>query len=219
MKKVFSLVPALLFFSTTFLFAQKAGERNEKSPAGEGNAVVIELEGQAKNVEDVMKRKFSKVKGKSEKGFEAFTGVVFSEISANTLDIYYKVEKKDDTHSKIILFLSQGYNNFMSSKDFPSEISNGIKLLDGMVTEVRKYELELAISAQTKVVEEAVKTQEKLVAENEDLVKELEKLQKEIEENKTDTENNIKTQEEQKKAIEDQKKVLDELKNKLGQVK
>jgi regulator of replication initiation timing len=219
MKKILTLLPLLLMLGATAGFAQKARESNEKSPAGEGNAVVIELEGQAKNVEDVMKKKFSKLKGKSEKGFEAFTGVIYSEISANTIDIYYKVEKKDETHSKIIMFLSQGYNNFMSSKDFPSEISNAIKLLDGMIAEVRKYELELAIAAQTKVVEDEVKTQEKLVEENEDLVKEKEKLTKELEENKTSTETNVKTQEEQKKKIEDQKKVLTELQGKLGQVK
>lgn len=219
MKKIATLIPLLLLMTAVSLNAQKARESNEKSPAGEGNAVVIELEGQAKNVEEVMKRKFSKLKGKSDKGFEAFTGVIFSEISSNTIDIYYKVEKKDETHSKIIMFLSQGYNNFMSSRDFPGEIGNAIKMLDAMIVEVRKYELELAIAAQTKVIEDEVKEQEKLVGENEDLVKEKEKLQKELEENKTETENNVKAQEEQKKVIEDQKKVLDDLKNKLSQVK
>lgn len=218
MKKLTSLFLALVF-SAGFLFAQKADESNEKSPTGgNGNAVSIELEGQAKNVEDVLKEKFKKLKGKGEKGFEAFKGQIFPEISNDMLDIYYRVEDKGNNKAKVIIFLSKGYDNWLTSTENGAEINNAKKMLDKLIAEVRKYELQLAIDAQTKVVEAAIKAQEELVKDGEDLVKEQEKLQKELEQNKVDQETNKKAKEDQVKKIEEQKKLLEGFKSDLGKV-
>lgn len=218
MKKAF-LLPALLLIGT-WMFGQKASEGTEKSPLGtDGKCIVIDLEAQGKNVEAVLNDKFKKLKGKKEKGFEAYKAQIFSEISSNTLDYYWKVDTKGDNKTKVLFFMSTGYDNWLNPNDHASEINNAKKMLDALVAEVRTYELNLAIDAQTKVLEGAIKEQEKLVKENEDLKAELDKLQKEIEENKKNTETNVKSQEAQKKVVEDQKKVLDELQKQLGQVK
>lgn len=213
------LLPVLLLIGT-WVFGQKATEGTEKSPLGtDGKCIVIDLEAQGKNVEAVLSDKFKKLKSKKEKGFEAYKAQIFSEISSNTLDYYWKVDTKGDNKTKVLFFMSTGYDNWLNPNDHASEINNAKKMLDALVAEVRSYELGLAIAAQTKVVEDALKEQEKLVKENEDLKAELDKLQKEIEENKKETETNVKTQETQKKVVEDQKKVLDELQKQLGQVK
>lgn len=218
MKKIL-LFTAMLMMMFTASWAQKSSQSKAKSPLGsEGSCLVVELQGQKKNVEDVLKAKFKKLKGKKEKGYDAFKAQVFSEISSNTLDIYYKVETKKDDQSKVILFLATGYDNWLNMQDHSSELNNAMKMMDKLAAEVRAYELNLAIEAQTKVVEEALKTQEKNVKELEKLGKDLEKLQKEIEENKSDQEENKKMQEEQKKTIETEKKTLDELQKELGKV-
>lgn len=218
MKKVI-LLPALLLIST-WMFGQKATEGTEKSPLGtDGKCIVIDLEAQGKNVEAVLSDKFKKLKSKKEKGFEAYKAQIFSEVSSNTLDYYWKVDTKGDNKTKVLFFMSTGYDNWLNPNDHASEINNAKKMLDALVTEVRTYELNLAIEAQTKVLEGAIKEQEKLVKDNEGLKAELDKLQKEIEENKKNTEANVKSQEAQKKVVEDQKKVLDELQKQLGQVK
>lgn len=213
------LFSAMLLLCTG-MFAQKATEGTEKSPLGtDGKCLVIDLEAQGKNVEAVLNEKFKKLKGKKEKGFESYKAQIFSEVSSNTLDYYWKVDTKGDNKTKVLFFMSTGYDNWLNPNDHASEINNAKKMLDALITEVRTYELNLAIDAQTKVLESAVKEQEKLVKENESLKSDLDKLQKEIEENKKATETNVKTQETQKKVVEDQKKVLDELQKQLGQVK
>lgn len=217
--KKFSLVATLLMLLFSAGWAQKSTEASEKSPLGtDGKCLVVELEGQQKNVESVLADKFKKLKGKKEKGFEAFKAQIFTEISANTLDIYYKVETKKENQSKVILFLATGYDNWLNPNDHATELNNAKKMLDGLAAEVRRYELNLAIEAQTKVVEGALKTQADLEKDLAKLGSDLEKLQQEIEENKKDQEENKKTQEEQKKTIEAEKKTLEELQKQLGQV-
>jgi valyl-tRNA synthetase len=218
MKKI-SLIATLLMLLFTASWAQKAAEGTEKSPLGtDGKCLVVELEGQQKNVEAVLEAKFKKLKGKKEKGYEAFKAQVFPEISSSMLDIYYKVETKKENQSKVILFLATGYDNWLNANDNASELNNAKKMLEGLAAEVRTYELNLAIEAQTKVLEGAVKTQGDLEKDLAKLGSDLEKLQKEIEENKKNQELNKKTQEEQKKVIETEKKTLDELQKQLGQV-
>lgn len=219
MKKYY-LLSALFLLLGSAVFAQQASEGSTKGPLGdEGKCLMIQLEAQEKNVEDVLKQKFKKLKRSSSKGYEAFTAQIFPEISSQTLDIYYKVVGKKKDNVTVYLFLSTGYDNWLTQQDHSQELNNAKQMLEGLIKEVKLYELGLAIAAQTKVVEGAVKEQEKLVKENEKLKKDLEKLQKEIEENKAETEENLKTQEEQKKTIESEKKTLDELQKELGKVK
>jgi hypothetical protein len=219
MKKIF-LISLLALFSAFSAWAQKSNEANEKSPLGEnGPAIVIEFEGQAKNVEDVLADKFKKLKSSKTKGFVAMEGQIFTEIGPDMMDIYYKVEKGKENQAKVVMFLSKGYNNWMTGSTNPAEVGNAKKMLDNLVSEVRKYELGIAIAAQEKVLDGATKDQEKLVKDGEGLVKDHQKLEEELAKNKENQELNKKAQEDQKKVIEEEKKVLDELKKKLGSVK
>jgi uncharacterized protein YycO len=214
-----SIILVLLPLTFGYGWAQKAAEATEKSPLGiDGKCLVVELEGQQKNVEAVMEAKFKKLKGSKAKGYEAFKAQVFPEISSNILDIYYKVETKKEIQSKVILFLSTGYDNWLNPQDHASEINNAKKMLESLAVEVRTYELNMAIDAQTKVLEGAVRTQADLEKDLSKLASDLEGLQRQVEENKKNQESNRKSQEEQKKIIENEKKTLSELQKQLGQV-
>lgn len=220
MNKKIYLIPFLLLLGGSFLFGQKAAEQNEKFAKGiDGAAVVITCPGDKKNVEDVMKKELKDAKGKggSTKGWDKCEECSWPAVSDKTLDYYWKVEKAGDDQSKIFVMTSFGNNNFLSSKDDAQAINNLKKFLEDMVEKIRTYELELAIAAQNKVLEDEMKAQEDLVKDHEKLVKDKEKLEKELEENKQDQENNKKAQEEQKKKIEAEKKTLSELQKKLGQ--
>lgn len=217
--KKFYLIPFFFAFLTAFTFAQKSTEGSEKSPMGDnGTAIVIQIEAQKKNIEDVLDDKFKKLKSGKQKGFVAMQGQIFSEISPDMLDYYYKVDGKDG-EAKVVFFMSKGYDNWMTSQTNPQEVGAMKKMLETLVTEVRRYELGIAIEAQEKVVEGAMKDQEKLVKDGEGLVKDQQKLEEELAENKEEQEQNKKDQEEQKKKIEEEKKVLAELQKKLGGVK
>lgn len=217
MKKTIAFAAIFSLF-TTFSFAQKASESNETFSKGvTGSAITITCEGQAKNVETVMKKKFKEAKGKntSTKGWSGVTGAVWSELSPKTLDYFFKVEKAGNDQSTIKVMISHGNDNFISSKEDAQAMNNCKTMLEGMVSEIRLYELGLAIAAQEKVVEGAEKDLEKLVKEGEDLVKDQGKLEEELAENKKDQETNKGDQEAQKKEIETQKKLLQELQAKM----
>lgn len=218
MKKIFLLPVLLTLFSLT-VWGQKTSEGSEKSPLGDsGPCLIVEVEGQRDNVEDVMKDKFKKLKTGKKKGYVTMEKQLYEEISSTTIDLYYKVEKSGDNNSKVIMFLSTGYDNWMTSTTHANEINNTKAILDGLAREVRVYELTLAIAAQTKVVENVTKDQEGLEKDLEKLQKDHEKLEEDLAENKQDQEENNKTQEETKKTLEEEKKTLDELQKKLGSV-
>ncbi|MCB9234415.1 MAG: hypothetical protein H6581_22365 [Bacteroidia bacterium] len=217
-KNYFLSLCLLLFASMAFAQQPKATEGSGNIGKGEGTYISITCLGKPNNVEDLLKEKIKKMKGKkgSEKGWEVIEQAVWPEITDKTLDYYYRVEKAGNDESKIMFALSFGNANFISAKEDGGAI-NGVKqMLENLVEEIRVYEIQLAIDAQTKVVEGAVKDEEKLVGEGEKLTKDQAKLEKELEQNKKDQEANKKSQEEQKKVVEQEKKLLGELQKKLG---
>ena len=219
MKKIFILA-STLFFLVFSLQAQTAAEAKEKFQKKiDGNAVSITIKGQKKNVEDVLKAKFKKQKTKNDKGNVMIEAAILPEISTNTMDYYYRVDKVSDEESKIVFFMSKGYTNFLTSAEDPNEIAAAKTMLESMVKEVSIFEFQIAIDAQMKVIEKAEKDQEKLVKDGEGLVKDQEKLEKELEQNKSDQAQNVTDQETQTGVIEAEKVTLQELQDKLNSVK
>ncbi len=218
MKKII-LFPVLLTVFTLVAWGQKTTEGSEKSPLGKsGPCLIVEVEGQRDNVESVMRDKFKKLKTGKKKGYITMEKQLYEEISSSTIDLYYKVEKVGDNKSKVIMFLSSGYDNWLTLATHPNEVNNAKAILDGLAREVRVYELTLAIEAQTNVVEGITKNQESLKKDMEKLERDYEKLEQDISENRQDQEENKKNQEETKKTLEEEKKTLDELQKKLGTV-
>lgn len=203
------LLSLLLSLCVISLHAQVREGQAEFIKKEKGNALTLTLEGQKKNVETVLNKAIKESTGqksKSMKGFTLFEGVRFTEISSSSLDIYYKVakaSKKDQLNSKVTLFLSAGYNNFLDSSESPDEIASAKRFLEKMIPEVRRYELQLAIEDQTKIVDKSIKEQNKLEGELEDLIQKKEDILNAIEENKQNQENQKQTIENEQVRLAD----------------
>lgn len=178
----------------TFAMAQKAEFSPQVFAAKISQpAISLVMEGQPKNVEEVLKGKIEKasgVKAKSYKGgIDVFAQAKVAEISATTVfDIYFRVEKpsKDDnTHAKVTMFLSLGNEaNFVTQDKYAAEIANASAMLEKMVNEVRIYELQLAVEAQGKVIGTELNRQLDLEKSMASLEKKREEILREIETNR-----------------------------------
>jgi len=213
MKKA-QLFFVLLLCNLSMVFAQSASEVTvdfeKKVPA---NALSITIPASTKTVEAVMEEKFKKEtkgKGKGAGKNTGFLGVIYSKISASTMDYFYRVEKadKEDKSSNVLLFISLGNNNFIKSDKYPQEMAAAKGELEGLLKEVKIYELTENVKGQEKAVEKVLEQQKKLEGEMTSLEKQLKETQANIEKNKG-------SQEKQKKMIEDEQNKLKQFKSDL----
>lgn len=214
-----SFLSCLLMCST--LFAQQVHETSRKfMRKSSGNALSIVIQGQAKNVAALLNDTFKRetgTKGRNIKGVTAFEGVVFRPISPDRLDYYFEVEKaskNDDIHSKVILFISTGNYNFVSSADHPDIIEAARQWLEGLEMEVVKYEFDLAIAEQEKLIQKAQKEYDKMVQDSVKLEAKLAETLQAIEENKVGRANQLVKIEEEQKRLEEFRQELARLKGK-----
>lgn len=213
MKKI-QLFVLFILCNLSAVFAQGATEVTvdfeKKVPA---NALSITIPASVKTVEAVMEEKLKKeTKGKSKGAGKntGFLGVAYPKISASTMDYFYRVEKtdKDDKSSNVLLFISLGNNNFIKSDKYPQEMAAAKGELEGLLKEVKIYDLTEEVKVQEKAVEKVLEAQKKLEGEMTSLEKQLKETQANIEKNKT-------SQEKQKKSIEDEQNKLKQFKSDL----
>lgn len=190
-----------------------------------GNALTIMLEGQAKNVAEVMNRKLkveTNSKGKTMRGIKSLSGGMktfsaarYGSISSSTMDYTYRVEKAKGTkdHSVVHFWISSGNNNFIDSGSYPDEIDAATEMLEGLQHEVAVYEFELMIEEQEKVASNAVKTHDKLVKDSIKLEGQLAKILQNIEQNKADRANQLQTIANEEQKLADFRLEFDELVN------
>ncbi len=182
------------------------------------NAIQLTLPGNYKNVSAVLEENFkaaTKSKGKGDKDLTVFSGVVFPEISGQTMDYYYRVDKAakgDDLNSTITLFMSLGNNNFVKSDKYPQEVANAKAMLDKMKRATKIYELDITLKDQIKVVKE---NEEKLVA----LADQQKSLEKKIQEINDEIAKSKKAQEEQQKVIQAEKGKVTALESEIQTLK
>lgn len=210
MKNMILLLCGALLFAMPALQAQQVQEGPQKFKRKfSKNALSVVVQGQVKNVEDVMSELFRREtgdRGKSSKGMEAYEGVIFRKISPASMDYYYKVEKaskKDDIHSRIHLFIATGNDNFVSSGSHPEVMRNATRVLSGLDLDVKTYEFKLAIEEQEKILAKAQKDFELMIEDSVKLEVELAETLQEIEQNKIDRANQeVRIQEEQARLQE-----------------
>ncbi|MDX1909665.1 MAG: hypothetical protein SF053_21685 [Bacteroidia bacterium] len=183
---------AVLILSGTQVSAQLVSEASREFIKKEfGNSLSIVVAGQPKNVSAVLDEKFklaTSVKPKPNAGLTTVAAARYNDISGNTLDYHYRVEKankSDENQARVTLFISSGGSNFLDSGKYPEEIANARDMLEGLESEVRIYEMELQLTAQGKVVEKNIKEHEALVRDSVKLEVELAETLKAIEANKT----------------------------------
>ena len=147
-------------------------------------------------------------KGKSSKSFQVFQAINFTEISADKIDFYVRVEKKSRKEkdiSTITVLVSKGYDNFISGAADASIMQNTMAYINGLKTKLEKSSLEIQIADQ----EDVLRKEEKKMSNLVDDLASLEKKKKNLEE---DIEDNKKDQEKQKSEVEKQKQILESIK-------
>ncbi len=178
-----------------------------------GNALSVIFTGQPENVEHVLETWLEEASGKkaaARSGYRALEGVVVTAFSPNALDYYLLVEKlsRDDSErAKATVFISAGNDNFISTSSNPEIMNEVVSWLESMQKEINVYELGLALEAQEKVIEKAVKVQESLQRDSVRLQTTLIETMAAIETNKTNNQNQrqtIASEQEKLQAFRDQ---------------
>ena len=190
MRQIALLLGMLIAFSAA-VYAQGSARttRTTFNKVANVDAVSIIIDGQNKNINEVMETYLSNATGakkKKVKGFTGFLGVRLREVSDRTLDVYYKVAKagsKDNPSGEIILVMALGNETFLAPDRYPEEFERATNLLNSMPLEVRIYELGLAIEDQEKDLDKAYKEYEKMGKDSVNLEQTLIETQAAIERN------------------------------------
>ena len=183
MKRTFMFATLALVISTSgHLFAQDAKETTVKYNKVNQNALIATYDQPAEVTEAALKERLSKdglTRMKSSGGYMAYSGVIWSPVSTDKMDVYFKVEGKKDK-STITVLASKGYDNFVSSANDPVTVSQIKRYLNGFAVHANAYNLGLSIKAQEDVIRKAEKAYNNSVEANKDLLAQKEKLEKKI---------------------------------------
>jgi len=189
MKKVILTLLVSMSLSTCILYAQEVREGvKEFMRKDEGNALYVEIQGQRKNIEEVLEKKFNVqtgVKARARKGVTAFENARYVDISSSQMNYYFDVEKikGSDNMYLVSLFMKSG-NEFVSSTSDPDAMDAAEEILENLQYETSVYEFRLAVDEQQDVVEKMIKTHRGLVEDSIKLEQRLDDLLKEMENNK-----------------------------------
>ena len=180
MKKIVSLAVAALFFLNGF--AQKVSETTEElQKLGKKPAFVMGYDYPQKTVEQALalRLKNDKLKGKSSKGAVKYENVKYPTIANVPIDLYTKVTGSKKSAS-VYVFVSKGYENFVTSND-DAVIANNVKaFLASVVNDVKNYEQAILAAEKEKEAKKAQKEHDKLVKKQQKLKKEQDKVAKDI---------------------------------------
>ena len=172
-------------------------------PEAVENALIKKMEGMG------YKTKEEKGMFNKDKGFRVYKSVFINDISSNSMDYVFKVERKsrkEKDEAQLFMIVMKGSDNMM--KGFDSYGTTSAKsFLNNLLPEVEAANLELQIKDQEDMVMKSEKKQKNLEDDLDNMEKRLKKLQEDIEQNKKD-------QEKQKQDIINQKNALDNLRGK-----
>lgn len=190
MQKILLLSISIVFLPVLIMAQEATLTMADFHKVGAVDAVTITIEGQEKNIEEVLIEKFQDETGgkvKSYKGYRKIESVVYREIASKTVDYYFKVEKegtKEAPRGRVVLIMSLGNNTFMDGDRYPDELAAAERVLEELPRDVRMYELQLAIEEQEKVLEKTAKEYEKLGSDSLSLREQLIETQQNIEANR-----------------------------------
>lgn len=164
------------------LFAQDAKETTIRYNKTNQNALIATYDQPAEVTEAALKERLAKeglTKMKSSNGYMAYPGVIWSPVSTDKMDVYFKVEGKKDK-STITVLASKGYDNFVSSASDPVIVDQIKRYLNGFAAHASAYNLGLAVKAQEEVIRKAERAYNNSIEANKDLLVQKEKLEKKI---------------------------------------
>ena len=219
MKTISIILLSILLSISTFAQRKiKVTESSENIGGAKHNALVVTIyESNEKDILHEWKNLMKDYKGKISNGSELFSdNTSIPAISANTIDIYARVETSGDSYKLIIGFDLGGA--YLSSKEHGSGYKEAEKIVYDFAVKISKSAVEDEKKAQEKELKSAERKQEKLVNENEKLNKNIADWQDKIKQAQKDLETNVKNQEEAKALIETNKKKVQVVTDKLNAI-
>lgn len=191
MKQIFLIVVATILM-TFQVFAQKANEQTIKMKGETAPGWVLNINENKKVVETVLLEELSKTglkKFKSDKGFKAAKGEVWSVIGTDVRDVYYKVSgnKKKAT---VEIVAATGYSNYISREILGDEFQAISVFMNNLSEKIMEHKNQEEINNYKERIETLKKKNDGLTKDNEKLLKNIENQQKKIESNKNDVEKN-----------------------------
>ena len=182
-------------------------------------ALVLELPNTTNDVEGTILEKLKQIgydpktlghlfwKTNTIDGFYVFNNVVLPSLSAQKLDMYFKViqknkEEKDNT--TLYMLVSKGNGNFASPQIDTTLWNSSQVFLNSFVEKTTAYNLEQSIKAQENTVNDSQKKLVALQSDEKDLGEKIKKYQ-------SDLSNNLNNQKDRQQDIENQQKLLESL--------
>jgi len=141
---------------------------NENMPA-----VVINIDQPVNVTSDALNQRLqqSGLKSKTRKGITTYNRVTLPEISADTLDIYTKVEKGAGNTSTVYMAVARGLNGFTNSPADSTITVNLKKYLESFVTDANAFSADVGINNQINDVTKDEKAYQRLLDDQGDLMK------------------------------------------------
>ena len=180
-------VVALFLFSVQG-FAQEVSERQEDlQRLGKQPAFAMNLDHPAKTVEKVLGQRLRSdgLRGRSSRGAVKYERVTYLPIAGVPIDLYTKVTG-NRRRATVFVFVSRGYENFVTSGTDPVIGANVRDFLTSLVDDVQRYDLRNQISAQERVVRRAQRDHEKLLRDQNQLQRRQERMTRDVERSEAD---------------------------------
>ncbi|HEV7230162.1 MAG TPA: hypothetical protein VGO45_02470 [Bacteroidia bacterium] len=219
MKQVLLVLIAFVAFQAS---AQKIKVEEEKSNLGGGKnpALVVTIyEASEDDInsgwKSVMKGYGGKVSTKD--GAHLADNVVVKELSNNTCDVYYKVEKINEKEHKLVIAVNLG-GAFMNPSDHATQTSFFKKQLLEFATKTSRDAIADELKDSQKALSKLQSTQHDLEKEQDGLKKDIETYKAKIKRAEEDITRNTSDQAKKKTEIEAQQKVVDGIQKKKDAV-
>ncbi len=215
MKTILFLIVNFVLLAST-LSAQKlrVSERNENLGGSKHNALWVPIyEADDKMIEKEWKSLLKKYNAKmATLGDEQFgDNAVIKDISNNTIDIYWKLEKGSDGSTKLIAAYDLG-GAYLSSDTHKKEYKVVETIMVDFALELTKKTITNQLKDAQRESEKREKKLKNLVGDNEDLHKDIDNYKAKIKTAEDNITLNIASQKEAKVLLDAQSKILEDIK-------
>ena len=186
MKSIFSC--CLLFiaiFTATALHAQGAHDANVRFAKTDRPGIIAEFPYSKGIVENALRARLEAAgirKPKGEKGFDSYQGVSWADMAPGQVDVYTKVDGKDN-QSTVVLLVSKGYDNYVSASSDPALNAKLKAWLDALLPDIQAGQRLADVGAQEEIVRRAEKAYKDADDEGNKLTRDKERIEKEIADN------------------------------------
>lgn len=138
-------------------------------------------------------------------GYYVFKDVALRNLNGQTVDLYFKVDKKSrkSKDADITMLVGSGEEKFASSESQPQIFESATQFLNGFVTHAASHKLEVDIKGQESAVKAAETKYSRLQEEETSLTKKIKELEEKLKLNRENQATQIKVIEAEKVKLSD----------------